>query len=146
MHGMSAHVSVVKVAVVLHSGPKLVKKAWRFNSLDIQSYTLESTEAQLLQLFPEVKEKGLGLELSYQDDMIGTIKIEGDLDLHTALESFSEEWNNKANLENLTVHVMERIKPLNVAIKRRKVDTTRKSKKPKVVSKVISIKLSIYTI
>lgn len=73
--------AVVKVAVVLHSRCQLIKKAWHFNSLDIESYTLKSTEAQWLQLFPSVKEKGLGLDLSYQDEMIGTIKIEGDLDL-----------------------------------------------------------------
>ena len=131
--------SVVKVAVVLHSGPNLTKKAWRFNSLDIQSYTLKSTEAELLQLFPVVKEKGLGLELSYQDDMIATIKIEGDLDLHTALQSFSEEWMNKAKLENLTLHATDIIKPLVVGpLRKRKADRIcRKSKKPKLVSNCV---------
>lgn len=127
--------SVVKVAVVLNSGPNATKKAWRFNSLDIQSYTLKSTEAELLQLFPVVKNKDLGLELSYKDDMIGTIKIEGDLDLHTALQSFSDEWKNDAKLENLTLYVTEYVKPLVVPLQKRKVDATapRKSKKPKLV-------------
>ena len=59
-----------------------------------------------------MKGKGLGLELSYQDDMIGTIKIEGNLDLHTALQSFSEESKDKAKLENLTLHATECVKPL----------------------------------
>ena len=115
--------------------PNATKKAWRFNSLDIQSYTLKSTEAELLQLFPVVKNKDLGLELSYKDDMIGTIKIEGDLDLHTALQSFSDEWKNDAKLENLTLYVTEYVKPLVVPLQKRKVDATapRKSKKPKLV-------------
>ena len=119
--------SVVKVAMVLDSAPNLTKKAWHFNNLDIQSYTLKSTEAELLQLFPVVKEKGLGLELSYQDDMIGTIR---DLDLHTALQSFSEEWMNKAKLENLMLHATEIAKPLVVGpLKKRKADKNcRKSK------------------
>ena len=82
-----------------------------------------------------MKNKDLGLELSYKDDMIGTIKIEGDLDLHTALQSFSEEWKNNAKLENLTLYVTEYVKPLVVPLQKRKVDATapRKSKKPKLV-------------
>ena len=101
----------VKVAVVLHSGPNTVKKAWRFNCLDTRLYTLASIETELIQLFPEVQEKGLGLRLSYQDDIIGTINIEGDSDLQTALESFSEQWNAEGQLKHLTFNVTERIIP-----------------------------------
>lgn len=54
--------------------------------------------------------------------MIGTINIEVDLDLQTALESFSELWNEEGNLKHLTVHVIERTKPLNVPIKRPRDD------------------------
>lgn len=90
----------------------------------------------MLQLFPVVKEKGLGLELSYQDDMIGTIKIEGDLDLHTCLQSFTEEQKNNSQLENLTLHATECVKPLAIGtLKKRngKAISNTKSKKAKLV-------------
>ena len=50
-------------------------------------------EHEILELFPLVKSKGLRLELSYEDSLVRTVKIDGDADMKAALIAFSEEEN-----------------------------------------------------
>lgn len=72
----------IKVAVVLRTvHEKSSTKVWRFKLQNIDGYTLKGVELQLLELFPEVKKKGLSLKLSYHDSFVGTIELESDSDL-----------------------------------------------------------------
>ena len=48
-------------------------------------------EQELVELFPLIKSKGLRLELSYEDSLVGKVTIDGDVDMKSALAAFSEE-------------------------------------------------------
>ena len=48
-------------------------------------------EQELVELFPLIKSKGLRLELSYEDSLVGKVTIDGDVDMKSALTAFSEE-------------------------------------------------------
>ena len=81
-----------KVAVILHQGnAEIARKVWRYNTEEIQAYTLSGVELELLMLFPALQEKGLGLDVYYYDSFVGRVKVDGDADLHAALTTFMEE-------------------------------------------------------
>lgn len=64
-------------------------------------------EKELAELFPLIESKGLRLELSYEDSLVGKITIDGDRDMQDALKAFSEE----ENLAFRTLSVQECIRP-----------------------------------
>ena len=66
----------------------LVQKVWRFDERSIEAYGRERVEHELVELFPL---KGLRLELSYEDALVGKVTIDGDVDMKSALTAFSEE-------------------------------------------------------
>ena len=58
-------------------------------------------------MFPLIKSKGLRLELSYEDSLVGKVTIDGDVDMKSALTAFSEE----EDLSFRTIFVAECMKP-----------------------------------
>jgi hypothetical protein len=78
--------AVQKVAVVLQGSDEeemLNRKEWRYNTEEIQQYSLAQVE-ELLLLFPSIKEKGLRLDIYYRDSFVGRVKLDGDADVHAA--------------------------------------------------------------
>ena len=69
----------------------LVQKVWRFDERSIEAYGCERVGHELVKLFPLIKSKGLRLELSYEDSLVGKVTIDGDVDMKSALTAFSEE-------------------------------------------------------
>ena len=83
------------------------RKVWKFNHDEIDSYSVEGVEGELLELFPKVKSFGLRLDLTYEDELVGDVDIESDADLRTALRAFSEEHE----LMYKTIYVKDCMKP-----------------------------------
>ena len=79
-----------KLKVILHVGDTAVVKLWRFDSSKIVEYTRNEVEAMIIDLYPDVKKKGLRLEMYYEDELVGKITIESDGDMKQALRSFTE--------------------------------------------------------
>ena len=82
-----------KVRIHWQSDEGLVQKVWRFDERSIEAYGRERArvEQELVELFPLIKSKGLRLELSYEDSLVGKVTIDGDVDMKSALTAFSEE-------------------------------------------------------
>ena len=96
-----------KVRIHWQSDEGLVQKVWRFDERSIEAYGRERVEHDLVELFPLIKSKGLRLELSYEDSLVGKVTIDGDVDMKSALTAFSEE----EDLSFRTIFVAECMKP-----------------------------------
>ena len=48
-----------------------------------------SVEQELVELFLLIKSKGLRLELSYEDSLVGKVRIDGDVDMKSAVTTHS---------------------------------------------------------
>ncbi len=57
--------TLVKVIVELHEGETTTTKLWRFNSTELDSYTLQGVRNDVLSLFPHLAKKGMTVELSH---------------------------------------------------------------------------------
>lgn len=67
-----------KVCVCLMQGEMYARKVWRFDDNDIVTVWRELSESQLLEMFPKVKSRGLRLDLTYEDKLVGEVNIESD--------------------------------------------------------------------
>ena len=75
---------MVKVRLVFRSGQRKTVKVWRFSPNHIDCTTLKEVEENILQLYPNVMSRRLGLLMKYQDS---------DTDVHhktNTTESFGE--------------------------------------------------------
>ena len=59
-----------------------VQKVWRYIESEIDVYSHDRVEQELLALFPPLKSKGLRLELCYENSLVGTVLTDGDADMH----------------------------------------------------------------
>ena len=59
-----------KLKVILHVGDTTVVKLWRFDPSKIMEYSQNEVEAMLIDLYPDVRKKGLRLEIN------NTVKFE----------------------------------------------------------------------
>ena len=66
-----------------HDVQEFVQKVWRFDDSALDAYSRGRVEEEVLALFPALQSKGLQLELSYEDSLVGRISIDGDADMHT---------------------------------------------------------------
>ena len=82
-----------KLKVILHVGDTAVVKLWRFDASKIAEYTRNDVEAMIVDLYPDVKKKGLRLDMYYEDELVGKVTIESDGDMKQALRSFTEVCN-----------------------------------------------------
>ena len=80
----------MKVVVKFHIGSNVVRKVWRFMRSDVDDYTRADVERAMLELYPDVRAKGLRLEIWYHDSLAGKVRIEGDADMGAAVTSFIE--------------------------------------------------------
>ena len=103
-----------KVAISWMRDGQAVRKVWRFDASDIEGYSIQRVERELLGLFPALKASGLRLELAYDDEMVGRVNIESDADIKAALTTFTEE----EDIEFKTVYVTECVKPAHAAVER----------------------------
>ena len=80
-----------KVRIHWQSDEGLVQKVRRFDEKSIEANGHEHVGHELVELFPLIKCKGLRLELSYEDCVVGKVTIDGDVTMKSALTAFSEE-------------------------------------------------------
>ena len=73
----------IKVAVVRAKGEHTQpSKVWRYNHHLVGKYQLCDIEKELIQYFPDIQQKNLGLIMKYQDSLLETkIVTESDGDL-----------------------------------------------------------------
>ena len=86
---------------------KVIRKVWRYDDNTIAEYSRDGVEQELLALFPTLKSKGLRIEISYEDSLVGIVLIDSNADLQAALTAFAEE----SNLTYRTLFVEECVKP-----------------------------------
>ena len=71
-----------KVRIHWQSDERLkYQKEWRYNE----------QAKEVRDLLPLIKSKGLRLQLSYKDSLVGNIQIDGDRGMQAALKAFLEE-------------------------------------------------------
>ena len=95
-----------KVGVNWVQGGKVVAKVWRYDDTKIPEYSRDCVEQELLALFTTLKSKGLRLEVTYKDSLVGIVSIDSDADVQAALTAFTEE----SNLTYRTLFVEECVK------------------------------------
>lgn len=88
-----AGASTNKVIVVYDAPEGQITKVWRFNPTAVQGYKLEKVKADITEFFPCIKQRRVGISLSYQDSLAGTIVIESDADLQVRLTSLNSYIN-----------------------------------------------------
>lgn len=86
---LSSLPDVIKIIVKLHQGEQTTTKIWRYNSHE--KYMKDAVCYEVLQLFPQVTKRGLGLKLFHFDELAGKVSIESDADINEALHNFKEE-------------------------------------------------------
>ena len=104
----------MKVVVKFHIGSNVVRKVWRFMEPDVDDYTRVDVERALLELYPDLKSKGLRLSMWYHDSLAGKVRIEGDADMQAALTSFievAERAEDEVDVKYLTLHADDCIDP-----------------------------------
>ena len=79
----------IKVALAYKAGQQHVAKVWRFFGRTFESYTLAEVKKEILEYFPDIAAKNLGVKLHYRDSFVGLISIDTDKDLHVATSSGS---------------------------------------------------------
>ena len=94
---------MIKIIVELHQGEQTTTKIWRYNSH--KKYQQKMVSQEILQLFPQVVKRGLGLNLFHFDELAGKVAIESDADINEALHNFKEEsWKSRPRNEFMTFH------------------------------------------
>ena len=96
-----------KVRIEWQNGEQMVHKVWRYDNENLDVYSRDRVERELADLFPLLKCKGLRFNLSYEDSLVGTVTIDSDSDMKSALLAFTEE----ESLTFRTIRVSECIKP-----------------------------------
>lgn len=61
-----------------------ITKVWRFDNCAAQEYRLENVKSDIIEFFPSIKERRLGISLSYNDSLVGNISLESDADLQVS--------------------------------------------------------------
>ena len=124
-----------KVCVCLVQGGDIsARKVWRFDANEIDGYCV-GVERELLELFPKVKSSGLRLDLMYEDEFVGDVRIEIDADLKTALTTFVE-----GELQYRTIYGSDCVKPAAAAC----VDVPPKKKSVAIPTNYQSRQLGIH--
>ena len=67
---------MVKVQLVFRLGQRKTVKVWHFSPDHIDCTTLKEVEENILQLYPDVISRRLGLLMKYQDSFAGEIVVE----------------------------------------------------------------------
>ena len=104
----------MKVVVKFHIGSDVVRKVWRFMRSDVDDYTRANVERAVLELYPDLKAKGLRLKMWYHDSLAGKVRIEGDADMQAALASFIEatdQAEDEVDVKYVTLHAEDCIDP-----------------------------------
>ena len=104
----------MKVVVKFHIGTDVVRKVWRFMRSDVDDYTKSDVERAVLELYPDLKAKGLRLKMWYHDSLAGKVRIEGDADVQAALASFieaTEQAEDEMDVKYVTLHAEDCIDP-----------------------------------
>ena len=76
---------MVKNRLVFRSGQRKTVKVWRFSPDHIDYTTLKEVEENILQLYPDVMSRRLGLLMKYQDSFAGEIVVESNMQVHNKL-------------------------------------------------------------
>ena len=74
----------IKVALAYKAGQQHVAKVWRFFGRTVESYTLARVKKEILEYFPDIAAKNLGINLHYCDSFVGLIIIDSDKDLQVS--------------------------------------------------------------
>ena len=61
---------------MFHIGSDVVRKVWRFMRSDVDDYTRTNVERTVVELYPDLKAKGLRLKMWYHDSLAGKVWIE----------------------------------------------------------------------
>ncbi len=77
----------------LHESDKTTTKIWRFNANLAKVYTVKRVEDEIVQLFPHLIAKNLGVKLYHVDELAGRVEIDGDADLTEALNNVNSLHN-----------------------------------------------------
>ena len=105
----------MKVVAKFHIGSDVVRKVWRFMRSDVDDYTRTNVERAVLELYPDLKAKGLRLKMWYHDSLAGKVRIEGDTDMQAVLASFIEATDQAAedevDVKYVTLHAEDCIDP-----------------------------------
>ncbi len=115
---------------------QVVQKVWRYDENEVDAYSRDRVEQELLALYPPLKSKGLRLEISYEDSLVGRVSIDGDADMQAALTAFIEE----SNVTFRTLFVEECVRP-DVEAQCSKLQDTLPPKKKRKVSHCTCINL-----
>ena len=63
---------------------KHITKVWRFDANSIQLYWLKQVKSDVLEFFPSISQRRLGISLSYNDSLVGAITLESDANLQVS--------------------------------------------------------------
>ena len=96
-----------KVRIEWENGQQRVLKVWRYDAANLQIYSRKHVESELADLFPHLRSRGYRLELSYEDSLVGRVKMDSDSDVKEALLAFSEE----ESLSFRTIFITECLTP-----------------------------------
>ena len=77
----------IKVALAYKAGQQHVAKVWRFFGRTFESHTLAQVKKEILEYFPDIAAKNLGVNLHYRDSFVGLISIDSDKDLQVYITS-----------------------------------------------------------
>ena len=114
----------------LHQGENVTRnKIWRFNVDFIDEYTIHRVMQEFLEIYPDVRAKGLEFKMHYIDSFGGKIHIESDTDFKSALRSFHDE--DSTEKQYLTLHLEEKLKR---SVESRKDSSQTKGKHKKATS------------
>ena len=75
----------IKVALAYKTGQQHIAKVWRFFGRTFESYTLAQVKKEILEYFPDIAAKKLGINLHYRDSFVGLICIDSDKDLQVCI-------------------------------------------------------------
>ena len=104
----------MKVVVKFYIGSDVVRKVWGFMRSDVDDYTRTDVERAVLELYPDLKAKGLRLKMWYHDSLAGKVRIEGDADMQAALASFIEatdQAEDEVDVKYVTLHAEDCLDP-----------------------------------
>jgi len=74
----------VKVIIVYNNEGQCCTKVWRFYPDILDTYKLENMRKELIEFFPSIVRRRLGISLSYKDSLAGSITLETDSDLQVS--------------------------------------------------------------
>ena len=81
-----------------------VTKVWRFDVSAVKHYRLAQIRSDVLEFFPPISQRRLGVSLSYSDSQAGTITLESDADLQVSTMQLCagvHAWVDVANSNHL---------------------------------------------